>query len=139
MKISRRKINKEQNGHLEVNLIDNWLKDNGDPAIERLVKKNLAIANKIALLLESKGMKPADLALAMNKQRSEVSKWLSGQHTFTTKTITKIEEVLGEDIIHIEPKVRNVYFTTYVRIENIKPVIQEDVFEDSLYYEEFSA
>lgn len=138
MKISRRKINKEQNGHLDVNVIDNWLKDNGDPAIERLVKKNLAIANKIALLLESKGMKPADLAVAMGKQRSEVSKWLSGQHTFTTKTITKIEEVLGEDIIHIEPRVKNVYFTTYVRIEEVRPVIQEDIFVDSLY-EEVSA
>lgn len=138
MKNSRRKINKEQNGHLDVNVIDDWLKDNDDPAIERLVKKNLAIANKIALLLESKGMKPADLALAMDKQRSEISKWLSGQHTFTTKTITKIEEVLGEDIIHIGPKVRNIYFTTFVRVEDIKPVIQEDIFEDSLY-EDFSA
>lgn len=138
MKISRKKINKEQNGQLEINVIDNWLKDNGDPAIERLVKKNLAIANKIASLLESKGMKPADLAAAMGKQRSEVSKWLSGQHTFTTKTITKIEEVLGEDIIHIEPSVRNVYFTAYVRIEDIQPAIQEDIFEDSLY-EEVSA
>ena len=138
MKISRRKINREQNGQLEINIIDNWLKDNGDPAIERLVKKNLAIANKIASLLESKGMKSADLAAAMGKQRSEVSKWLSGQHTFTTKTITKIEEVLGEDIIHIEPSVRNVYFTAYVRVEDIKSAIQEDIFEDSLY-EEVSA
>ncbi|MFD2964589.1 MULTISPECIES: helix-turn-helix domain-containing protein [Olivibacter] len=138
MKISRKKINKEQNGQLEINVIDNWLKDNGDPAIERLVKKNLAIANKIASLLESKGMKPADLAAAMGKQRSEVSKWLSGQHTFTTKTITKIEEVLAQDIIHIEPSVRNVYFTAYVRVEDIQPAIQEDIFEDSLY-EEVSA
>ena len=138
MKISRRKINREQKGRLEINIIDNWLKDNGDPAIERLVKKNLAIANKIASLLESKGMKPADLAAAMAKQRSEVSKWLSGQHTFTTKTITKIEEVLGENIIHIEPSVRNVYFTAYVRVEDIKPAVQEDIFEDSLY-EEVSA
>lgn len=138
MKISRKKINEEQNGQLEINVIDNWLKDNGDPAIERLVKKNLAIANKIASLLESKGMKPADLAAAMGKQRSEVSKWLSGQHTFTTKTITKIEEVLAQDIIHIEPSVRNVYFTAYVRVEDIQPAIQEDIFEDSLY-EEVSA
>src|SRR5690606_13241816 len=138
MKISRKKINKEQNGQLEINVIDNWLKDNGDPAIERLVKKNLAIANKIASLLESKGMKPADLAAAMGKQRSEVSKWLSGQHTFTTKTITKIEEVLAQDIIHIEPSVRNVYFTAYVRVEDIQSAIQEDIFEDSLY-EEVSA
>lgn len=126
MKISRRKINREQNDRLEVNIIDNWLKDNGDPVIECLVKKNLAIANKIASLLDSKGMKPADLAVAMGKKRSEVSKWLSGQHTFATKTITKIAEVLGEDIIHIESGIKNVYFTVYVRIEDIKLAIQEE-------------
>jgi len=108
MKISRRKINREQNDRLEVNIIDNWLKDNGDPVIERLVKKNLAIANKIASLLDSKGMKPVDLAVAMGKQRSEISKWLSGQHTVATKTITKIAKVLCEDIIHIESGIRNV-------------------------------
>lgn len=50
-------------------------------------------------------MGSTDLAEAMSKQRFEVSKWLSEQHTFTTKTITKIEEVLGEDMIHIKSKI----------------------------------
>lgn len=32
----------------ENNLISNWLKENGDPNIEKLVKRNLATANRIA-------------------------------------------------------------------------------------------
>lgn len=32
----------------ENNLISNWLKEHGDPAIDKLVKRNLAIANWIA-------------------------------------------------------------------------------------------
>lgn len=58
----------------ENNLISNWLDEHGDPAIEKLVKRNLSIANKIADILAQKNMKPADLARAMGKQRSEISK-----------------------------------------------------------------
>ena len=90
------------------NIINDWLQDNGRPEIERLVAKNLAIANKIYELLAKRDLKPADLARMLNKKPSEISKWLTGTHTFTTKTITKIENVLGEDIIHIEPL--RVYF-----------------------------
>lgn len=32
----------------ENNLISNWLKEHGDPAIDKFVKRNLAIANWIA-------------------------------------------------------------------------------------------
>lgn len=113
----------------ENNLISNWLKDNGDPAITKLVEKNLAIANKIADLLQQKNMRPADLATAMGKQRSEISKWLSGTHTFTTKTITKIECILSEEIIHIEPIIKNVYWTTYINTNDID--IDMDKYEES--------
>lgn len=99
------------------NIINNWLQASGKPEIEKLVEKNLAIANKIQELLQSKGLKSADLARLLNKQPSEISKWLTGLHTFTTKTITKIETVLGEDIIHIEPKKEYVYLTVMVNDE----------------------
>lgn len=32
----------------ENNLISNWLREHGDPAIDKLAKRNLAIANRIA-------------------------------------------------------------------------------------------
>ncbi|MGO1521777.1 MAG: hypothetical protein ACTHWQ_09615, partial [Sphingobacterium sp.] len=65
--------------------------------------------------------------------------WLSGQHTFTTKTITKIEEVLDEDIIHIKPKINNVYFTAYVNVRNEAQSQKDPVFKDSLYEDMYTA
>ena len=92
------------------NIINDWLQENGNPEIAKLVEKNLAIANKIHEMLEERGLKAADLARMLKKTPSEISKWLTGTHTFTTKTITKIETILGEDIIHIEAQKEIVYF-----------------------------
>ena len=89
------------------NLISKWLDTHGDPAIDKLVKRNLAIANRISNILTQKGMKSVDLANAMGKQRSEISKWLSGTHSFSTKTITNIECALGEDIIFVYAALQN--------------------------------
>lgn len=91
------------------NIISNFLSEQGSPEIEKLVEKNMAIANKIHEILQSKGLKAADLARMLDKKPSEISKWLTGTHTFTTKTITKIETVLGSEIIHIEPQKEYVY------------------------------
>jgi plasmid maintenance system antidote protein VapI len=110
------------------NIIDTWLKENGRPEIEKLVEKNMAIANKIYEMLEKRGLKAADLARLLDKKPSEISKWLTGTHTFTTKTITKIETVLGEDIIHIEAQKEIVYLKVYV---NQDVDLEETAFENS--------
>ncbi|GGG96389.1 hypothetical protein GCM10007415_34490 [Parapedobacter pyrenivorans] len=83
------------------NLITNWLEEHADPAIDKLTKRNVAIANRIADILSKKNMKPADLAKVMDKQQSEISKWLSGTYSFSPKTIASIECALGEDIISV--------------------------------------
>ncbi len=75
------------------NIISDWLTQNSNPEIDKLVEKNLAIANKIHNMLEDRGLKAADLARMLKKTPSEISKWLTGTHTFTTKTITKIETI----------------------------------------------
>ena len=110
------------------NIINDWLQENGSPEIAKLVEKNLAIANKIHEMLEERRLKPADLARMLKKTPSEISKWLSGTHTFTTKTITKIETVLKEDIIHIEAQREIVYLKVYV---NHEEEIEETSFETS--------
>ena len=79
-------------------------------------------------MLKERGLKPADLARMLDKKPSEISKWLTGSHTFTTKTITKIETVLGDDIIHIEPQKEFVYLKVYV---NQDDDIEETAFENS--------
>lgn len=110
------------------NIINDWLNEKGNPEIEKLVEKNLAIANKIYELLQERGLKPADLARMLNKKPSEISKWLTGTHTFTTKTITKIESILGVDIIHIEPQKEYIYFKVMVKDQQEE---QEMAFENS--------
>lgn len=110
------------------NIIDTWLNENGSPEIAKLVEKNLAIANKIHEILKNRGLKPADLARLLDKKPSEISKWLTGTHTFTTKTITKIETVLGEDIIHIEAQKEYVYLKVLV---NQEEDLEETAFENS--------
>ncbi|MFZ4402038.1 MAG: helix-turn-helix domain-containing protein [Bacteroidales bacterium] len=86
----------------EGNMITDWLDQNGDPEIEYFIKKNLAITEKVRLALENKGWSKLQLAEAMHKNPSEISKWLSGMHNLTLKSIIKMEVVLGVDLIHTE-------------------------------------
>jgi len=87
----------------ENNLISNWLDVNGEPEIEAFVEKNLAITEKVRQALEAKGWSHAEFAKAMGKSPSEVSKWLSGMHNLTLKSIIKMETALGMDLFHCEP------------------------------------
>lgn len=98
----------------EGNMITNWLDQYGNPEIERFVDKNLAITEKVRLALEQKGWKALDLAKAMDKSPSEVSKWLTGMHNLTLKSITKMEIALGVDLINVEPvkEIQYVYLGT---------------------------
>lgn len=98
----------------EGNMITDWLDQYGDPSIERFVEKNLAITENIRLALEQKGWKALDLAKALDKSPSEVSKWLTGMHNLTLKSITKLETVLGVDLINVEPvkEIQYVYLGT---------------------------
>ena len=87
----------------EGNIITEWLNKNRDPEIDSFIEKNLAIIEKVRLAMEYKGWKSQDLAKAMDKNPSEVSKWLSGMHNLTLKSIIKMEVALGIDLIHLAP------------------------------------
>lgn len=65
----------------------------------RYIKRNLDISNQISDILERKDLSQKDLAKLLGKHESEVSKLLSGLHNLTLKSISKMEAVLGEDII----------------------------------------
>ena len=86
----------------ERNMITSWLDQNGDPEIEKYIETNLAITEKVRLAIERKGWKTIDLATAMGKSPSEVSKWLSGMHNLTLKSIVKMEIALGIDLLNVE-------------------------------------
>lgn len=70
----------------------------------RMVAKMLDVAERIQAVLDEKGMTQKDLANALHKSESEISKWLSGTHNMELKTIVRIEEALGEDILAVPAK-----------------------------------
>ena len=67
----------------------------------RLVSKMLDVADRIQAVLQQKGMSQKDLAVALHKSESEISKWVSGTHNLELKTIIRIEDALGEDILTV--------------------------------------
>lgn len=69
------------------------------PELQKQVDLCVAIANRVYDLLEERGMNQRDLARALGKTETEVSRWLSGTHNLTIATIAKMAAVLGDDII----------------------------------------
>lgn len=83
--------------------ISGWLKENYNAEIESYIDKNFAITEKVRIAMSKKNWKSSDLAKAMDKSPSEVSKWLSGMHNLTLKSLVKMEQALGICLIHTEP------------------------------------
>lgn len=69
--------------------------------VKRSVRISMDIATQINYILKAKGITQRKFADLMGKRESEISKWLSGNHNFTTKTLGNIEAVLDEDIINV--------------------------------------
>lgn len=83
----------------DLKLFDEIL-DNTSQESKLYVTRSLAIANQILVLLDKKGMKQKDLAALLGKKEAEISRWLTGFHNFTVKSIARIEAALGEQIIY---------------------------------------
>lgn len=66
--------------------------------------KSLDIVDQIHLILNRNGITQKELAERLGKQDSEISKWLSGGHNITLKTISKLEDALDEEIIITKDK-----------------------------------
>jgi ribosome-binding protein aMBF1 (putative translation factor) len=65
-----------------------------NPAEFEKTKRNMLLAALIDDALKAKNWNKKQLAEAMHKQPSEVTKWLSGTHNFTLETLYLIESYL---------------------------------------------
>lgn len=74
--------------------------------IEIFVNKSIEISDRIESILKNKNITQRTFASLLGKEESEISKWLSGTHNFTLKTLAKIEKVLGEEIINIKQEIK---------------------------------
>lgn len=122
----------------EGNMITDWLDQLGNPEIEAFIEKNLAITDKVLTALEAKGWSKGQLAEAMGKSPSEVSKWLSGMHNLTLKSIIKMEAALGIDLIHCEPvkEYEYVFLGVINNSDDLKNKVEE--YTQTTELEEFS-
>ncbi|MEN8185962.1 MAG: helix-turn-helix transcriptional regulator [Bacteroidota bacterium] len=114
------------------NIIDNWLDQHGDPEIAKLIEKNLAITEKVRAILKERNIKNNAFAEMLGKKPSELSKWLSGTHNLTLKSITKMEVALNIDLINIEPITEYKYvYLGSVKDNSMKQAISD--YEESNY------
>jgi len=72
--------------------------------VDLFVKHSFDFVDRIHQILLYQGKEQKDLAKALGKSESEISKWMSGTHNFTFKTAAKIEAVLGESLLQFTTK-----------------------------------
>ncbi len=116
------------------NILDNWLAENKNPEIDNYIEKNLALTEKILAILKEKKIKKVEFAKMLGKKPSEISKWLTGMHNLTLKSITKMETVLEVDLINIQPKVEYKYvYLGSIKSDDILAEKDTDQYEESDY------
>lgn len=86
------------------NILDNWLEENQNPEIDRFIERNLEITQKVCVILKKRDIKKNEFAKMLDKKPSEITKWLSGLHNLTLKSITKMEVALGVNLMNPEPQ-----------------------------------
>jgi transcriptional regulator with XRE-family HTH domain len=62
------------------------------------------IVVRINQLLREQQMSKKELAEKLDKNPSEISKWLGGEHNFTLRSLAKISAELGEPLLVIPPR-----------------------------------
>ena len=71
------------------------------PEIQKEVAMEFAISNRIYELMQKRGLNKIQFAQALGKRPSEITKWLSGQHNFTIKTISMLQTFFGEPLVMV--------------------------------------
>lgn len=60
---------------------------------------SFAIATEIETLMRERGLTKKQFADALGRKPSEITKWLSGQHNFTIRTLAMLSNFFGTPII----------------------------------------
>lgn len=68
------------------------------------VDLSMEISDRIAHILDMRGMNQKEFARMTGKTEAEVSRWLGGTHNFTLSTIAKISAALHTSIICVSDR-----------------------------------
>ena len=69
--------------------------------IDAEVNMEMALSDRIYSLMQARGLTKAELARALGKRPCEITKWLSGQHNVTLRTISMLSTFFGESLVRI--------------------------------------
>ena len=72
------------------------------PEIRKEIDLEFAVSNRIDALMKKYGYTKLQLAQKLGKRPSEITKWLSGQHNFTLRTIAQLSAFFGEPLVWAE-------------------------------------
>ena len=70
------------------------IRNETSPQMSEQISKRMKLAAQIDNVLMSRGLTNQEFAFMMGKKPSEITRWLSGTHNFTTETLWEIERVL---------------------------------------------
>ena len=99
-------------------VIDDLLREITPEELSR-TEKRMLLAVRIDEAIKMKGWIKQDFAKAIGKEPSEISKWLSGTHNFTTDTLFDIERILDIHLFKLECKPDVIYRTYIYSVTNI--------------------
>ncbi|MDH5608944.1 MAG: helix-turn-helix transcriptional regulator [Cyclobacteriaceae bacterium] len=101
-------------------------------------EKSLDILDQINFLMREEGWTQKDLSKKLGKSESEISKWLSGLHNMTLKTVSKLEAVFNRDILITPIKAKQRYSS--IKFVPVKTVVFKSVahFEEKRLDREFT-
>lgn len=84
------------------NIIEELL-DSLSPEESLRIEKRMLLAAKLDDAMQAKGWRKKDLMLAMGKKnQSEITRWLSGTHNFTSDLLIDLGRVLNVDFLNLE-------------------------------------
>jgi transcriptional regulator with XRE-family HTH domain len=74
------------------------------------INRRMSLAARIDDALQVRGLTNQEFAFMIGKKPSEISRWLSGTHNFTTETLWEIERVLNIQLLVSSPRKEPVQF-----------------------------
>ncbi|TDO20303.1 helix-turn-helix domain-containing protein [Pedobacter duraquae] len=90
-------------------------RERANPENRIFVSKNLALIEQLHHVMDELGWSQKRLSQELGKSESEISKWLTGLHNFTFKSISKLEAVLGRELL-VTPKSYQHRYTANVEL-----------------------
>lgn len=72
--------------------------------IQTEIDLSFDISNAIQLLMQQRGLTKKQFADALGRKPSEITKWLSGQHNFTIRTLAMLSTFFGTPLVRVSPK-----------------------------------